>query len=100
MTVTYEARRTNNGVTLQQISHETKISTRILQAIENGEFGKLPGGIYSTAYIRQYAQLAKIDEHEILEAYEQHLALVEGKHAVEPERPSALRRWSTVVMGS
>jgi len=29
---------------------------RALKAIEAGDFKKLPGGIYNTSYIRQYAQ--------------------------------------------
>ena len=48
--------RRNRGLTLEQISQNTKISVRALQAIEEGEFKKLPGGIYNTSYIRQYAR--------------------------------------------
>ena len=38
--------RHNRGLSLEQISHSTKISLRALQAIEEGQFKKLPGGIY------------------------------------------------------
>ena len=48
--------RRNRGLSLEQISQDTKISVRALQAIESGEFKKLPGGIYNTSYIRQYAR--------------------------------------------
>ncbi len=40
-----------------------------LEAIEQGEFSKLPGGLYSTSYIRQYAQAIDYDESELLEHY-------------------------------
>ncbi|HZT31470.1 MAG TPA: helix-turn-helix transcriptional regulator [Bryobacteraceae bacterium] len=61
--------RRNRGVSLEQISHVTKISLHNLQAIESGEFQKLPGGIYNTSYIRQYARAIDFDEGELLAYY-------------------------------
>jgi cytoskeletal protein RodZ len=61
--------RRNRGITLEQIANATKISVRLLQAIEQGEFRKLPGGIYDTSYIRQYANAIDYDESAILAAY-------------------------------
>jgi cytoskeletal protein RodZ len=61
--------RKNRGITLQQIAESTKISVRSLEAIERGEFKKLPGGIYSTSYIRQYARAIDYDESAILASY-------------------------------
>jgi cytoskeletal protein RodZ len=61
--------RSNRGITLEQIADATKISVRLLTAIEQGEFQKLPGGIYDTSYIRQYARAIDYDESAILAAY-------------------------------
>src|ERR1041385_2481451 len=61
--------RRNRGISLQQIADSTKISIRSLEAIEHGDFRKLPGGIYNTSYIRQYAKAIDYDESEILAAY-------------------------------
>ena len=61
--------RRNRGITLDQIADATKISVRLLTAIEQGEFQKLPGGIYDTNYIRQYARAIDYDEAAILAAY-------------------------------
>ncbi len=61
--------RRNRGITLEQISESTKISMRSLRAIEGGEFQKLPGGIYNTNYIRQYARAIDFDEAELLKYY-------------------------------
>ena len=61
--------RRNRGITLQQISENTKISVRCLEAIETGDFKKLPGGIYTTSYIRQYARAIDYDEDTLLEYY-------------------------------
>src|SRR5580658_10785462 len=61
--------RKNRGITLEQIASATKISVRLLTAIEQGDFRKLPGGIYDTNYIRQYANAIDYDECVILAAY-------------------------------
>ena len=61
--------RKNRGVSLEAIAESTKISVRSLQAIERGEFRKLPGGIYDTNYIRQYARAIDFDEAALLAVY-------------------------------
>lgn len=58
--------RRKAGVSLEQIADRTKISLRFLRAIEAEEFEKLPGGIFSTSYLRQYAAVIGYDEAELL----------------------------------
>ena len=62
-------RRQAKKISLEQISEATKIGVRSLEAIEAEEFKKLPGGIYNTSYIRQYARAIDSDESEILTVY-------------------------------
>jgi cytoskeletal protein RodZ len=66
--------RRNRGITLQQISDSTKIGVRLLEAIERGDFRKLPGGIYTTSYIRQYARAIDYPEDGILECCRREMA--------------------------
>jgi cytoskeletal protein RodZ len=66
--------RRNRGVSLQQIAESTKIGVRALEAIERGEFRKLPGGIYNTSYIRQYARAIDYDESALLEFYHKQMS--------------------------
>ena len=61
--------RQKKAISLEQISETTKIGIRSLKAIEAGEFQKLPGGVYSTSYIRQYARAIEFDESQILTMY-------------------------------
>jgi cytoskeletal protein RodZ len=61
--------RRNRGISLEQIAQATKINIRSLKAIEGGDFTKLPGGIYNTSYIRQYAKAIDFDEAELLAFY-------------------------------
>lgn len=69
--------RRNRGISLAQISDSTKISVRSLEAIERGDFSKLPGGIYTTSYIRQYARAIDYDEGTILAYYYQAVSSLE-----------------------
>ena len=61
--------RCRKGIALDAISQSTKLSIRLLEAIERGEFCKLPGGIYNTNYIRQYARAIEFDEGTLLAYY-------------------------------
>ena len=61
--------RERKGMTLEEIAQSTKIASRFLQAIEAEEFAELPGGVYSTSYIRQYARAIGYGETELLDHY-------------------------------
>lgn len=61
--------RKSAGISLDEIAERTKISTRFLRAIENEEFEKLPGGIFATSYLRQYAAAIGYDEDALVAYY-------------------------------
>ncbi|MFI5143139.1 MAG: helix-turn-helix domain-containing protein [Thermoanaerobaculales bacterium] len=48
--------RLDSNVTLEAISDRTKITVRILAALENGEFAKLPSQFFARMFLRQYLQ--------------------------------------------
>jgi hypothetical protein len=68
--------RKKAGVSLDQIAQSTKISSRFLTAIESEHFDQLPGGIFSTSYLRQYALAIGYDEHALVAYYNQKMNLV------------------------
>ncbi|MEO8128412.1 MAG: helix-turn-helix domain-containing protein [Bryobacteraceae bacterium] len=74
-----EQLRRRAGVSLQAISESTKIGTTYLRAIESEEFEKLPGGVFDTNFIRQYAAAIGFPESELI-------ALYRTKTAPEPEQ--------------
>lgn len=63
------ALRQHRGISLREIADSTKISMRFLLAIEEGDFDQLPGGIYNTSYIRQYAREIGYEETKLLAYY-------------------------------
>jgi cytoskeleton protein RodZ len=77
--------RRNRGISLEQIAAATKISVRSLEAIERGDYRKLPGGIYTTSYLRQYARAIDYDEADLLAAYSRYMGAPEA--GLKPERP-------------
>ena len=53
--------RERRGVTLRQIAAATKISVRVLEALERNDISLLPGGIFSRAFVRSYAIQVGLD---------------------------------------
>src|SRR6266851_2817627 len=85
--------RQRSGISLEQIAENTKISLRFLRAIEAEEFETLPGGIFSTSYLRQYAAAIGYDEAELLAHYNSKMNPVAmPSRSDQPDR-SLLDRW-------
>jgi cytoskeleton protein RodZ len=61
--------REARGISLREISEQTRISVRYLEAIEADDYRHLPGGIFKRSFIKAYARYVKFDEDEALEAY-------------------------------
>jgi cytoskeletal protein RodZ len=62
---TLRRERLRKAMSLEQISRETKISARLLEAIENDHFELLPGGVFAKSFVRQYARFLGLDEEEL-----------------------------------
>jgi cytoskeletal protein RodZ len=78
--------RHSRGIRLKQISDSTKITLHYLRAIEQGRFDDLPGGVYNTSYIRQYARSIDFDESELVSAYRARAGLEpEGEVQCRPD---------------
>jgi cytoskeleton protein RodZ len=53
--------REQRGVSLQDLAVTTKISARVLEALERNDPSKLPGGIFSRSFVRAYAREVGVD---------------------------------------
>jgi cytoskeleton protein RodZ len=63
------AARESKEITLEEISSHTRVSVRLLSAIEEEEFSKLPGGLFNVAFVRQYAKQVGLDEDSVVEEF-------------------------------
>ena len=61
--------REMRGISLEEIMATTKISRRLLQALEDEQFELLPGGIFNKSYVRSYAKCVGINEEEAVAEY-------------------------------
>jgi cytoskeletal protein RodZ len=61
--------REQRGIELDAISNTTKISTRMLRALEDEHFDQLPGGVFNKGFVRAYARQVGLDEEEAVADY-------------------------------
>ena len=55
------AARERRGISLRDIANKTKISMGALEALERNDIARLPGGIFSRAFVRSYAVEVGLD---------------------------------------
>jgi len=58
--------REAKGLTLDQMEEITKIRRRYLQALEDEDYGQLPGEVFVRGFLRNYALALELDAEEIL----------------------------------
>jgi cytoskeletal protein RodZ len=93
--------RERRGMSLRQIANATKISIGALEALERNQLSRLPGGIFSRAFVRSYAIEVGLDPdatiqefiaqfpHDSLTAAQPTLAHSEDNEALESQRKLA-----------
>ena len=92
--------RESAGLSLDDIAGETKISKRILNNLEAGEFRFLPEMVFSRNFVTQYATLVGADPYRLAESFEaawERFLLASGVHPrfMSDETPfSRSFRWS------
>jgi transcriptional regulator with XRE-family HTH domain len=61
--------RESKQLSLDSVSNVTKISARMLQAIEEEKFDLLPGGVFNKGFIRAYAKHLGLDPEDAITEY-------------------------------
>jgi cytoskeletal protein RodZ len=76
-------------LSLDDVSNVTKISPRMLQAIEEQNFDRLPGGVFNKGFIRAYAKHLGLNAEDAITEYLECLrqAQVAAQQAWEPQLP-------------
>jgi transcriptional regulator with XRE-family HTH domain len=64
------AAREEAGVTLEAIAERTKIARAVLAGLEEGDFSRLPGGVFPRLFLRQYLELIHADPGQWLDAFD------------------------------
>lgn len=86
----FREERDRRGLTLDDISNVTKISSRMLQAIEQERFDVLPGGVFNKGFIRAYAKVLGFNTEDCITEYLTALrqAQLDAQNAVWDQTPS------------
>jgi cytoskeletal protein RodZ len=58
--------RVGKGLAIDDISRDTRIAPRFLEAIETDDYSSLPGLIFTRNFVRQYALILKLDPDPLL----------------------------------
>lgn len=61
--------RENKGYTLEQVSNETYIAERYLQALETEQFSIFPGESYLQGFLKTYSEYLELDFQEVFSLY-------------------------------
>jgi cytoskeleton protein RodZ len=61
--------RMRQGLDIADVEARTKIRAKYLRALENEEFGMLPGPTFVKTFLRTYAEMLGLDPHVLVEEY-------------------------------
>jgi cytoskeleton protein RodZ len=62
--------RERRNFALADVSARLRIRRPYLEAIEEGRFGELPGAVYVSGFLRQYAEFLGLDPEQVLKSYQ------------------------------
>ena len=69
--VRLRTQREEKGVSLEEISRQTKIKVSLLEALERNDLTYWPRGLFGRAYLKSYAQHVGLDAEPLLAEFEQ-----------------------------
>ncbi|HMM37736.1 MAG TPA: helix-turn-helix domain-containing protein [Desulfovibrio sp.] len=104
------AERERKSLSLKQVMESTKISRRILVALEEGDRKNLPHPVYAKGFVRNYARILGLDDTELAAVIDQEFDLAEEEERVynrpatprapvtPPATGSGRRVWPTVLL--
>jgi hypothetical protein len=68
---TLRRERLRRGLKLEQVAAQTKIGPHFLLAIEENRFDRLPGGLFTRSFLRQYTHVLDLNENDIIASLKQ-----------------------------
>jgi len=75
-------------IDVSEIEAKTKIRAKYLRALENEEWGLLPGPAYAKSFLRAYAQALGVDDRALVEEYKARYERPNESERPEPARES------------
>jgi cytoskeleton protein RodZ len=84
--------RMRQRLDIADVEAKTKIRAKYLRALENEEFGMLPGPTFVKTFMRSYAEVLGLDPHRLVEEYRSRYEPRDEVEAMQPLGPPGLGR--------
>lgn len=75
------AERRRQGKSVNDVVEGTKVRSRMIDALENNDYGSLPSAAYVKGYIQSYARYLEIPPEPLLDQYRKESALAEPRQS-------------------
>ena len=81
------------GYDIKEAERATRIRARHIEALESGDYSKLPPDVYVRGFLKNYSSFLKLDEAKVLKLYRKERGLAENvKKVTEPKTPIRTRK--------
>lgn len=72
--------RLSKGLSLHEISLAIKVSSKVLQGIEEGDIENLPAKTFLRGFVQSYANYLKVDKEDILKTFQEEMGTTKPKN--------------------
>jgi cytoskeleton protein RodZ len=84
--------RMRQRLDIADVEAKTKIRAKYLRALENEEFGMLPGPTFVKTFLRSYAEVLGLDPHRLVDEYRSRYEPRDEIEGLQPLGPSGVGR--------
>lgn len=71
--------RIRKGLSINEVAEGTGIRTQYLEALENGDYSKIPGDVFIKGFIRNYGNFLDLDGNALVEEYKKQVSNASNK---------------------
>lgn len=61
--------RLRRGISIEELSARTNVSSELWEALEHNDFSRWPSGVAARAYVREYATIIGVDPNETIDEF-------------------------------
>ncbi|MBR1398491.1 MAG: DUF4115 domain-containing protein [Selenomonadaceae bacterium] len=90
--------RERQNLTIKDIEHGTSIRAVYIEAIENGDYEKLPGNVYTKGFIKNYGNFLKIDGDSLSRQFTAEIAPPSPSPVVQQNEKSVSENGTTDII--
>jgi cytoskeletal protein RodZ len=85
-------------ISLNELTVATRVSPRFLEALENEDWAKLPGGVFNRGFVRAIARYLGLSEERFLAEYDLARGPMNGALPAQANRIPSSSKWLVVLL--